>query len=85
MSNRKISINMGPPFGFLGSVFLILLVLKLTGLATLSWLWVFAPLMIGPIIVLLVLGCFGLAFAFAAIWDAVVSYRRRKERMRSKK
>lgn len=41
--------------GFLGLLFIVLLVLKLTGIATIGWGWVFAPILIPLAIVLIVL------------------------------
>ena len=39
--------NTNGGIGVLGLTFIVLLVLKLTGLATLSWWWVFAPILLG--------------------------------------
>lgn len=80
--SKKITVNTGPSFGLLSLVFIVLLVLKLTGLATLSWWWVFSPLMIIPIIALLILGCTGLVIAGISIYEAIVKHKRNKERAR---
>ena len=42
--------------GFTGLLFLVLLVLKLTGQIDWSWWWVTAPLWVAPAVVILVLG-----------------------------
>ncbi len=47
MSERKISINLGPSGGFLGLLFLVFLVLKLTHTIDWSWWWVTCPLWAG--------------------------------------
>ena len=46
--NKTKSVNLDGGFGLGGLVFLVLLVLKLTGVAQLSWFWVFFPLWIIP-------------------------------------
>ena len=40
--------------GFVGLLVIVLIVLKLTGLASISWLWVFSPIFIALGVVLLV-------------------------------
>ena len=44
MSNNS---NSGGGIGFFGVVFIILLILKLLGVISISWWWVFSPLIIG--------------------------------------
>ena len=39
--------NSGGGIGFFGEVFIILLILKLFGVISISWWWVFSPLIIG--------------------------------------
>ena len=39
--------NSGGGIGFFGVVFIILLILKLIGVISISWWWVFSPLIIG--------------------------------------
>jgi hypothetical protein len=62
MAEGKTSISIGPGLGTL--TFLVLLVLKLTGLANMTWFWVFFPLWIIPAVfivflfVVLLLGAF---------------------------
>lgn len=67
MSDRSVSLNIGP-FGFLPvMVFIVFLTLKLGGwgvVATWSWLWVCSPLWIG---LALVLGILCLVFVFALL------------------
>ena len=41
------SSNSGGGIGFFGVVFIILLTLKLLGVISISWWWVFSPLIIG--------------------------------------
>lgn len=65
MSGNKpsININLGAP-GF--SLFLVFLILKLTGVINWSWLWVTSPLWIAAAIVIGFLGlAFGVAFLVA--------------------
>lgn len=52
--------------GFMGALFLVFLVLKLTATITWSWWWVTAPLWGGAIVFLIVLAITVLA---AIIWD----------------
>lgn len=40
--------------GFFGLLFIILLALKLTGVINISWLWVIAPLIVGPLFILFI-------------------------------
>ena len=47
MSNTTVNTQQSGGVGILGLLFVVLLVLKLTGWATLSWFWVFLPLIIG--------------------------------------
>lgn len=44
MSNNS---NSGGSIGFFGVIFIVLLILKLFGLISISWWWVFSPLIIG--------------------------------------
>ena len=44
MSNNS---NSGGGIGFFGVIFIVLLILKLFGLISISWWWVFSPLIIG--------------------------------------
>ena len=44
MSNNS---NSGGGIGFFGVVFIILLILKLLGIISISWWWVFSPLIVG--------------------------------------
>ena len=39
--------NSGGGIGFFGVIFIVLLILKLFGLISISWWWVFSPLIIG--------------------------------------
>lgn len=39
--------NSGGGIGFFGVIFIILLILKLIGVISISWWWVFSPLIIG--------------------------------------
>lgn len=48
MSDSDKKVNVGGGIGLGGIVFCILLVLKLTGAAQISWFWVFFPLWIVP-------------------------------------
>ena len=41
------SSNSGGGIGFFGVIFIVLLILKLFGLISISWWWVFSPLIIG--------------------------------------
>ena len=52
MSNNS---NSGGGIGFFGVVFIVLLILKLFGLISISWWWVFSPLIIGFVIGLIFL------------------------------
>ena len=47
MSNNS---NSGDGIGFFGVIFIILLILKLIGVISISWWWVFSPLIIGFVI-----------------------------------
>ena len=49
------SSNSGGGIGFFGVIFIILLILKLFGLISISWWWVFSPLIIGFVIGLIFL------------------------------
>lgn len=60
----------GGGIGLLGAVFLVFLILKLTGVIAWSWLWVFAPLWI-PVLIALV--GFVLFLGITAIIAAVSS------------
>lgn len=42
--------NSGGGIGFFGVIFIILLILKLFGLISISWWWVFSPIIIGFVI-----------------------------------
>lgn len=44
------SSNSGGGIGFFGVIFIILLILKLFGLISISWWWVFSPIIIGFVI-----------------------------------
>jgi len=44
-------VNSSSGIGFCGTLFIVFLVLKLCKVITWSWLWVFAPLWIGPVVV----------------------------------
>ena len=44
MSNNS---NSGGGIGFFGVIFIILLILKLIGVISISWWWVFSPLIVG--------------------------------------
>ena len=44
MSNNS---NSGGGIGFFGVIFIVLLILKLFGLISISWWWVFSPIIIG--------------------------------------
>jgi hypothetical protein len=54
----------GGGIGLAGLLFVVLLVLKLTGLATLSWWWVFSPLLIA----------WGLAILFIIIFVLIAVF-----------
>lgn len=47
--------NSGGGIGLCGVIFIVLLILKLFGVISISWWWVFSPLIIGFIIGLLLL------------------------------
>ena len=47
--------NSGGGIGFFGVIFIVLLILKLFGLISISWWWVFSPLIIGFVIGLIFL------------------------------
>ena len=49
------SSNSGGGIGFFGVIFIILLILKLFGLISISWWWVFSPIIIGFVIGLIFL------------------------------
>ena len=49
------SSNSGGGIGFFGVIFIVLLILKLFGLISISWWWVFSPLIIGFVIGLIFL------------------------------
>lgn len=53
--------------GFGGMLTIVLLVLKVTGYANISWLWVFAPIWIPFLIALLIMGGVLLATVIAAL------------------
>ncbi len=53
--------------GIFGLTFLLLLTLKLLGLVTISWLWVFAPLAAPVIIVVTALLVLGVLIGIAAV------------------
>jgi len=55
--------------GLFGLTFVVLLVLKLTNLAQITWFWVFFPLWILPAILLGVGGIFFLVYAFLKLLD----------------
>lgn len=80
MSDKVIVRTSG--IGFMGLLFLVLLTLKLTEQITLSWLWVTAPLWIGP--ALLILGIIG--FLLYLVYQVIKDERRvrkiQKERER---
>lgn len=42
--------NSGGGIGFFGVIFIVLLILKLFGLISISWWWVFSPIIIGFVI-----------------------------------
>jgi len=77
---ERITVNTTPAVGFLGLTFLILLVLKLTKLATISWFWVFSPLLVVPAILLLIGIVIGGVFAVAATHDYINKRKRLKRR-----
>lgn len=58
MSEKSSSSSSGIGFG--GALFLVFLVLKLTGVITWSWWWVTAPLWGGLVVVVIVLGAIAL-------------------------
>lgn len=65
--------------GLGGLVFVVLLVLKLTGLApALTWFWVFFPLWIGPSVVIGFLALLGLAYGLLCLAEWVSRRRRSK-------
>ena len=49
------SSNSGGGIGFFGVIFIVLLILKLFGLISISWWWIFSPLIIGFVIGLIFL------------------------------
>ena len=49
------SSNSGGGIGFFGVIFIVLLILKLFGIISISWWWVFSPLIIGFVIGLIFL------------------------------
>ena len=60
-------INTGSGIGLGGAVFLVFLILKLTGHIDWSWWWVTAPLWIPVLIVLGILGVLGIVAAIVLI------------------
>lgn len=74
MSNNT-NTQRGGGIGFLGALFLVFLVLKLTGVIAWSWLWITAPLW-GPLLLLAVVG--GIVAVAVAVSAARTSARRRK-------
>lgn len=85
MSNSSTKIQLGGGSLSLGAiVFLVLLVLKLTGTAAISWFWVFFPLWIGPAIILGIFLLIGLViggiFAGVKILDALPGRRMKRKR-----
>lgn len=84
MSDNKIKIAEESIVGLLGLTFLALLVLKLTKLATISWLWVLFPLWIGPAAVIGILivaaAVTGCIFGVAKFLDYIDKRRRLKKR-----
>lgn len=67
---EKIVVASPAPIGFGGALFLVFLVLKLTGVIAWSWLWVTAPLWVP---VALVAGIALLFVVFGLIWTALYS------------
>ena len=59
-NNSNVSFS-GPSLGVSFLVFLVLLVLKMTSLVDISWIWVTCPLWIGPVV------CFVLWFWFTTL------------------
>jgi len=58
-------------FPFLAILGLIFITLKLTGYIAWSWWWVLAPLWVGPLILLIVLGCIGVFLLIAFMVSAM--------------
>lgn len=63
-----------------GLTFLVLLVLKLTRVADVSWFWVTFPLWVGLAFVAGLFASIGLVFLVAMAWDALATRRRRSQR-----
>jgi len=61
MSNESSS---GGGIGFIGLLTIVFIVLKLTGVVAWSWTWVLAPIWIGA---LLILGILGVVFLIASL------------------
>lgn len=59
--------------GFLEVVTLILMVAKLTGYTTISWFWVFVPVVLHAVIVIVVIAVIIIVFLVALIVAAIAS------------
>jgi len=81
MSDTNVKIG-SSSFSLGGLVFLVLLILKLTGTAVISWFWVFFPLWIGLAVLFGILATVGLVVGFvfvvAKIWDAMPKRRMKR-------
>lgn len=69
MSDSNIKINCAPP-GLGITLFIVFLILKLTGTISWSWIWVTAPLWI-PLL------CLGAVFAFVGLIAVIVASSQR--------
>lgn len=63
MSDKKVSVQVGP--NFLGLLTIVFITLKLTGYIAWSWWWVLAPLWLGFVVVI---GVMAIVFLFAFLW-----------------
>ena len=64
------SSNTSGGIGFLGMLFLVLMVLKLCGKITASWLWVTAPLWGGLALVLAIMAVIGIVALIAVLLES---------------
>lgn len=66
--------------GFVGLLTIVLIVLKLTGLAPMSWLWALCPLWIVPSLVLVIGGIVFLAVLLFSSYKEMRAKQRRNKR-----
>lgn len=59
MKDKKVDVNVNTGALFFELMFLMFLGLKISGLIDWSWIWVFAPLWVPAVVVLVILGIMG--------------------------